>query len=221
MKTLLILLALTFIGCSNQELISDSSADDKYVTDLFNEYTQNSSLSNSNQLMDLYDNENSVLYFSEAYDGLSADDGRGDLGTVQSIAALSDFSFMGINNIGINKEYTKYDLKEVQIFFLIDSELNQASILIRMIAPDQTQPDMKVFDNDPNIALDFSGDEFKGVFINNSTGQPALVLRSYELHKSYENQLAPVIQLNVGAFDGSGTEVDIGKFSTLIGFGIN
>lgn len=189
----LILTVLLLTGCSNQWRDVSPSLDNE---EMLNRAMDISSSSLANQLLN---DERTAIYFAEGPD-------KG-FGPVHSVVSLLDLSFFGLS-----EDITVWDLESATVVFLDGYTQNDERrfVLIVEVTPVGQSPVVTTYEDRGYL---FTKDEF---VVEMASGSKEIVLRSYDLSPTYGNELAGVIQLQVGGYY-NGQEQLLGKFSTLFG----
>lgn len=195
-KTIYLTLVMLFVvGCSNHWRKAD--VDSAQMWDDLNNIRQNvESLAAGNQgattFFALMDDPNAAIYYASAPSGL---------GPVISVMSFSDFSFLGsdIAPLGYG------DIAEARVAFIENG--SQCALMVDMVLIDTTAK-TRFYNCDTVPVVE---DGMFSVQASSADGQ--LVLYSTDVDK--DGELNGVIQLKVDQI-GLG---NIGKFSTLVGFG--
>lgn len=197
----LVVASLVLAGCSNQWRRADlgmSFGEVNAVLDSVQSEIQTQSVGgDSTHFFNLRDTSGMSLYFA---------DGPSPLGPVISIMSLATFDFLGSEMANLFYD----DIVSVRVAFIevpgascalmVDSKLTSGSYNTQFFSCNQP----------PYV----DGGEYVAV-LDGGSGQ--IALRSNDVDK--DGVLKGVIQMRISVVDSAGNDTQIGKFSTLVGFG--
>ncbi len=190
-------IAISLLGCSNQWRDADAEITAQEMLSMLDQAQTSAGASGDlSQALALRQDPNSAIYFADA---------PGPLGSVASIASLTDWSFLG--QAGGDLWYGA--IQEVRVFFIDAPQADgsrKAGLILAIMKKGESAFTYHGFTG----ASSMGDEEFESVL--SSGGQQRLILRSMDVA---EGDLAPVIQLKAW-LPG---DAYIGKFSTLVGFG--
>jgi hypothetical protein len=199
--TVVLSMVIAFAGCSNQWRDADANITAAEMMEMLNSVTSSSNASSGDlsQALALKDDPNAAIYFADAPDSV------GGMGSVASIASLVDWSFLGQDYATLSI----WKINEVRVFFIdapqADGSRKTALILGLKI---ESSANFTYFGFTGTASL---GDNDYSTVLS-AGGQVKLILKSLDAE---DGDLEPVIQLKAY----SPGDEEIGKFSTLVGFG--
>ena len=198
--SLLLVLVTASAGCSNQWRDADANITGAELKEMMNSISSASNTSSGDltQALALKDDPNAAIYFADAPDSV------GGMGSVSSIASLVDWSFLGQNYANL----THWNIKEVRVFFIDapQGDSRKTSLILGLKIDSATNFTYFGFTGTASL-----GDSDYSTVLS-SGGQVKLILKSVD---AQDGDLKPVIQLKA-SLPG---DVEIGKFTTLVGFG--
>lgn len=205
-RLLLIFMFLSFgLGCSSQYR-SIPTDDIDYVLGSYAEVSGAATTSmgtDSTKFKQMLETPGASIYYADALPD-------GAFGPVISVSSLSSYAFFGKPDLG-------YDvIEDVRLFFVYVPYTDgtvETALMMAIKEKGQASYEIKYFMGTQTF---FDNGEMISVLAANQ--QDTLVLRTNYLDEN--DELEAVIKMYVSEFDSSGQEVDIGQFSTLVGYSI-
>lgn len=151
------------------------------------------------------DNPEATVYFAEA---------PGALGPIHAVTPI-DLGYLTGTEYGLNS------LSEIRTFFVElrteDGHKNALVVQYKLIG--QSNYSTEVFTNfNDELGEIVEGSEFRSILSNSAR---SILVRSFDIDAEYEDELAPVIQLELSAFNEDGSEgQNLGQISSMEGFSI-
>ena len=202
---IIILGGLWLSACSYQWREVDHNIDTNTLFDVnLKEAASGASGSAASVFLGLLGRANTNIFYAET---------NGEFGTPQSVVSVIDLS-----PFGLPYEYTPYDLKFARVVFLDgfdDSGVRDFALMVELQSVDGLASS-KIFFRSAQPGQ-FSDHDFVVEMLGDNGAH--ILLRSFDVSDLYADELAGNIQLKVELVHTDGFQEEIGKFSTLAGFG--